>query len=126
VGIVPSAKTIGQVDRHSVYAEAGLIHVNAGELSRVLPVTLPPPSAPVQCNNIQLHLGPPAMAAASVDEPLPNQPFLDHVGDGCVVLLHHHEMRIAPDADLREVDDLDAAAGGLGKRRHLDVVLALP
>src|SRR5690242_19010646 len=39
------------------------------------------------------------------------EPFLDQGRDLGIVLVHHHLVRIALDAELRQVDDIDAAAG---------------
>ena len=46
------------------------------------------------------------------ESPLGDEPFLDDVGDLRVVLVLHQHVRIALDADLREVDHVDRAAAG--------------
>src|SRR4051794_4989300 len=50
------------------------------------------------------------------------EPFLDQGRDLEIVLVHHHHMRIALDACLREIDDVDAAAGRLDGVRKGDAV----
>src|SRR5215831_17455089 len=48
---------------------------------------------------------------------LVDQPAFNDVGDRAVVLVHHQHVRIALDADFRQVDDVDLAAGGAHGRR---------
>ena len=65
-------------------------------------------------NSRSVHSLLPALARARLlRQPLALEPFLDQGGDLGIVLVHHHHVRIALDAGLRQVDDIDAAAGGL-------------
>ena len=44
-------------------------------------------------------------------KPLSAEPFLDQVGDLAVVLVHHHHVGIALDADLGQVNHIDFSSG---------------
>jgi hypothetical protein len=55
---------------------------------------------------------------ASVHKPSADRPVVDQIGNLGGVLFHHDEVRIALDADVRPVNDLGAAASGIGQRRH--------
>src|SRR5215210_9538495 len=46
----------------------------------------------------------------SINEPFRDQPLLNHLGDLGVILVLHHHVRVALDADLREIDPVDPAA----------------
>ena len=62
--------------------------------------------------------------AASIDKPFADQPFLDHLGDLVAILVHHHHVGVALDADVREVDQVDAAAGLPDRVGVVDDILA--
>src|SRR5215831_19689195 len=48
-------------------------------------------------------------SATSIDEILADQPFLDDLRDLGIVLVLHQHVRVTLDADLRQVDHVDAA-----------------
>src|SRR5687767_2411441 len=50
------------------------------------------------------------------------QPILDETGDLVAVLVHHDHVRVAADADLRQVDDLIAAACAAHLLEEFDAV----
>ena len=52
-----------------------------------------------------------------IDQPLAHEPILDEIGDRVIVLVHHQHVRIALDAGIRQIDDVDAAARSLAIRR---------
>src|SRR5215510_5012956 len=52
------------------------------------------------------------------------EPLLDQVGDLIAVLVHHHHVGIALDADVGQIDHIDAAAGRLEHARIVDATLA--
>src|SRR6476469_1201999 len=53
------------------------------------------------------------------------EPFCYHVGDLAVVAVHHHHVRIALDADLRQLDHIRLAASGSDRVEIGEDVLAV-
>src|SRR3954452_17445493 len=49
----------------------------------------------------------------SVAQTLLDQPALNELGDLVAVLVHHHHVRVALDADVGQVDEIDAATARL-------------
>src|SRR2546421_4967439 len=62
--------------------------------------------------------------AASPVQALLLKPALDHRGDLEVVAIHHHQVRVAAHAGLRQVDHVDLAAGLADGVAESDAVLA--
>ena len=54
----------------------------------------------------------------SIDQPLAREPLLNERGDLVAVAVHHDHVAVAADAGVRQIDDVDAAAGGLEHARH--------
>src|SRR6266545_3286891 len=61
---------------------------------------------------------------ASFHQSLADEPFLDQLGNLIAVLVHHDYVRIALEACIRQVDDIDAAARGFENRGIVDAALA--
>src|ERR1700752_873722 len=53
------------------------------------------------------------LRGGSFGQALSHQPFLDHLGHLGIVLVLHQHVRVALEADVREVDPIDRAASGL-------------
>src|SRR5262245_48542056 len=59
----------------------------------------------------------------SLSQSLANEPFLNEIGDLTAVLVHHDDVRIALEARVRQIDDIDAAARRFESRRVIDAAL---
>src|SRR5690349_17042409 len=58
-----------------------------------------------------------------VAQPLAHEPLLDQLRDLIAVLVHHHHVRISLDADIGQIDQIEAAARGLERLAIVDAVL---
>jgi hypothetical protein len=63
-------------------------------------------------------------SAISFRQALADQPLLNEVGYLVTIPVHHDHVGIAPDTGVRQIDDIDAAAGGRERRRVVDTALA--
>src|SRR4051812_25561617 len=62
--------------------------------------------------------------AISFRQSFGDQPFLDEIGHLVAVPVHHDHVGISPDTGVGQIDDIDAATGGLERRRVIDTALA--
>src|SRR5215510_12464152 len=65
-----------------------------------------------------------AITTALVRQSFAGEPLLDQIGDLITVPVHHHHVGVALDADVGQIDHIDAAAGSLEHARIIDTALA--